>query len=558
MSGKEGKMTKRNMCFLSSALVVCAFGITSAHAAPSVKMLGANTAKIGTNAAVVKSNTDSNVPTQRLGSIRSKTVNNAAPVTVNRLTSPSVATDSGSDARLSLGKYIHSTGISAGTIKPATGSLPSPEVSSSDFVSLSDHVRDLERSLEGYYTKDEIDDKVADIVVGDMDDVFAGKQDAIEDLENIRSGAAAGATAVQPAALGDYALSSAVPTKTSELTNDSGFLTEHQDISGKANKADVYTKEEVDAKVANVSDIDISGKQDAIADLEAIRSGAAAGATAVQPAALGDYALSSAVPTKTSELTNDSGFLTAHQDISGKADKADVYTKGEVDTKVASIVAGDMTEALSGKQDTITDLGDIRSGAAAGATAVQPAALTTTLNNYALTADVPTKTSELTNDSGFLTAHQDISGKANVADVYTKGEVDAKVANIDVSGKQDTITDLGDIRSGAAAGATAVQPAALTTTLNNYALTADVPTKTSELTNDSGFLTEHQDISGLIANPTLPMFSGDYLLKVNLNNNGNYTYSWAKASDYSGGGSGSGGSSGGSDDDCDPNWEVCD
>jgi hypothetical protein len=384
------------MCFLSSALVVCVFGITGAHAAPSVKMLGANTAKIGTNAAVVKSDTDSNVPTQRLGSIRSKTVNNAAPVTVNRLTSPSVATDSGSDARLSLGKYIHSTGISAGTIKPAAASLPSAEVSSSDFVSLSDHVRDLERSLEGYYTKDEIDGKVADIIVGDMDDVFSGKQDTIEDLENIRSGAAAGATAVQPEAL------------TTTLNN---------------------------------------------------------------------YALTADVPTKTSELTNDSGFLTAHQDISGKADKADVYTKSEVDTKVANIVAGDMTEALSGKQDTITDLGDIRSGAAAGATAVQPAALTTTLNNYALTADVPTKT--------------------------------------------------------------------------------------SELTNDSGFLTEHQDISGLIANPTLPMFSGDYLLKVNLSNSGNYTYSWAKASDYSGGGSGSGGSgsggsSGGSDDDCDPNWDVCD
>ena len=31
--------------------------------------------------------------------------------------------------------------------------------------------------------------------------------------------------------------------------------------------------------------------------------------------------LAKEVPTKTSELTNDSGFLTAHQDISGKVDK---------------------------------------------------------------------------------------------------------------------------------------------------------------------------------------------------------------------------------------------
>ena len=32
---------------------------------------------------------------------------------------------------------------------------------------------------------------------------------------------------------GNYALASAVPTKVSQLTNDKGYLTEHQDISGK-------------------------------------------------------------------------------------------------------------------------------------------------------------------------------------------------------------------------------------------------------------------------------------------------------------------------------------
>ncbi len=30
-----------------------------------------------------------------------------------------------------------------------------------------------------------------------------------------------------------------IPTKTSELTNDSGYLTQHQDISGKANSSDL-------------------------------------------------------------------------------------------------------------------------------------------------------------------------------------------------------------------------------------------------------------------------------------------------------------------------------
>ena len=58
-----------------------------------------------------------------------------------------------------------------------------------------------------------------------------------------------------------------VPTKTSELTNDSGFLTSHQDISGKADKSntlsgygitDAYTKTEVDNALntkANASNV---------------------------------------------------------------------------------------------------------------------------------------------------------------------------------------------------------------------------------------------------------------------------------------------------------------
>ena len=44
-------------------------------------------------------------------------------------------------------------------------------------------------------------------------------------------------------------LNEKVPTKTSQLTNDSGYLTEHQDISGLATKA------ESDAKYATKADV---------------------------------------------------------------------------------------------------------------------------------------------------------------------------------------------------------------------------------------------------------------------------------------------------------------
>lgn len=60
----------------------------------------------------------------------------------------------------------------------------------------------------------------------------------------------------------DYALSSEVPTKASDLENDIGYLTEHQDISGLASKAttlngygitDAYTSKEVDNKFDEVN-----------------------------------------------------------------------------------------------------------------------------------------------------------------------------------------------------------------------------------------------------------------------------------------------------------------
>lgn len=75
---------------------------------------------------------------------------------------------------------------------------------------------------------------------------------------------------------------------------------------------------------------------------------------------------------------------------------------------------GDQSSTDLGLQSTISDLDTIRSGAAAGATAVQPATMETEL-----------------------------------------------------AAKQDTISDLATIRSGAAAGATAVQPAAMATALAN-------------------------------------------------------------------------------------------
>ena len=120
----------------------------------------------------------------------------------------------------------------------------------------------------------------------------------------------------------------AVPTKTSDLNNDSGFITQHQDISELANlnqvvrhdTAQVLTDEQKELARTNIGagTSNFDGKYSSLTGIPTI-------------------------PTKTSQLQNDSGFLTEHQDISGLAPKAttlsgygitDAYTKTATDTKI--------------------------------------------------------------------------------------------------------------------------------------------------------------------------------------------------------------------------------
>ena len=84
-----------------------------------------------------------------------------------------------------------------------------------------------------------------------------------------------------------------IPTKVSELENDSGYLTEHQDLT--------------------------------------------------------DYALKSElpiVPTNISAFTNDSGYLTSHQDISGKANTSlsniNDAGKSVIDNRIASVIDSEL------------------------------------------------------------------------------------------------------------------------------------------------------------------------------------------------------------------------
>ena len=98
---------------------------------------------------------------------------------------------------------------------------------------------------------------------------------------------------------------------------------------GKANKSDVYTKEQVNSAIGNA----VSGKANASSNLagygildaytkEEIDS--RLNATQQQ---LASKANSADLPTKVSDLDNDSGFLTQHQNVDGKFDKNSIIRR---------------------------------------------------------------------------------------------------------------------------------------------------------------------------------------------------------------------------------------
>lgn len=153
------------------------------------------------------------------------------------------------------------------------------------------------------------------------------------------------------------------------------------------------------------------------------------------------------------------GTLTQVQSDWAETDSSKVsYIDNKPDLSVYATTSA-VNTALAGKQDTISDLSDIRSGATAGSTAVQPATLesyaTTSAMNTALAGKQDTISDLATIRSGAA------AGATAVQPSALESYATTSAMNTALAGKQDTISDLSDIRSGATLGSTAVQPADL-------------------------------------------------------------------------------------------------
>ena len=139
--------------------------------------------------------------------------------------------------------------------------------------------------------------------------------------------------------------------------------------------------------------------------------------SSVNPVTSGGVYAALGTKANSSDVYNKSAVDTA---LTAKADKSTTYTKTEVDT------------ALSTKQNTISDLSTIRSGAALGATAVQPVSgkgLST--NDY--TNDEKSKLAGIEAQANKTTVDSALSGTST-------NPVQNKVVKSALDGKQATLT----------------------------------------------------------------------------------------------------------------------
>lgn len=313
-----------------------------------------------------------------------------------------------------------------------------------------------------------------------------------------------------------FITSAALPTKTSDLTNDSGFITNQV-----SNLANYYDQTAINS-MFNALDI----------------------------------------PTKTSDLTNDSGFLTSIPIASASTlggvkigSGINVAADGTISAAVASLDWANITNKPTDVSYWTNDAGYI--------TSADLPTKTSDLTNdsdFVTSADVPTKTSDLTNDSGFIT--NSVSNLANYykkSETYTQGEVNSLLSAITIPTKTSDLTNDSNFVSDtdyatASTGGVikvgsglAITNGVLSTTgggvadavewsnvLNKpsdvsywandagYITSAALPTKTSDLTNDSGFLTSYTETDPIYsASPAAGITSADIS-------------SWDAKSDFSG------------------------
>lgn len=306
-----------------------------------------------------------------------------------------------------------------------------------------------------------------------------------------------------------------VPTKTSDLTNDSGFIDKDVDnLTNYYKKTETYSQSETNTLLDNKAD-------------------------------------KSSIPTKLSQLDNDTGFITnAVDNLTNYYLKSETYTKTEVNDLIGQIktISIQVVDTLpttgesniiylvpkEGSKDDVYNeyiwvnnawelIGSTQIDLTGYATEdwvntqianfLTESQITQLINNSlanyytqeqvnnlldnkADKSSIPTKTSDLTNDSGYITKSVD-----NLDNYYTETEINSLLGNkantSDIPTKTSQLTNdsgyidntVNDLENYYKKSETYNQTQ-VNNLLNNKADKTEIPTKVSELENDKGYISE--------------------------------------------------------------------
>lgn len=184
-----------------------------------------------------------------------------------------------------------------------------------------------------------------------------------------------------------------VPTKLSELTNDVGYITSVPVSSVNGQTGDVVI-EQVDAYTKTETNALLAAKANS-ADLASV-------ATSGSYNDLSNKPTIPVVPTNVSAFTNDAGYLTQHQSLAGYATEAWVGQQGYLTSAPVSSVNGQTGAVTISVPTKVSDLSnDSNFITAAGAPVQSVNGQTGTVTLTIPT--VPTDVSSFNNDAGYLT-----------------------------------------------------------------------------------------------------------------------------------------------------------
>ena len=300
-----------------------------------------------------------------------------------------------------------------------------------------------------------------------------------------------------------YAKKTDLPTKVSDLTNDAGYLTEHQSLTAYAKKTDLNSY----AKKTDIPDVSDFATKSEIPDVSNFASKSEIPdvsnfATKSEIPDVSGKADKSELPSRVSDLTNDSGYLTANDlpDFLTDSDIEDFAKKSDVPTNISDLTndAGYITSTNlripaewninDSMRDLIDDINDDTTATPgkvylgtihlndlpysedeswSGRRLVQGEARieimasqgdTGKVINFTLTSTLKPYhweyTSSWRNEGewiSFLTEHQDISDKANRSDIPTNvSDLNNDAGYITANDLPDYLTDsdLPDITAG--------------------------------------------------------------------------------------------------------------